>query len=454
MNKFSRKRKQFFMFFIDILIFFASIPLTLFIRKFEFPSITLILTHTVTFLPMITLWLIMMYGSNMYSLEKQFNATVIFIKMLVFAIVSLLFGFALFYLVWRNTIAPKTVLIIYVSVAFLLVLLWRYAYFYFFGIKKKHPRLIFIGHTDTVDSLLKETEHYLFLSFKPLALFDSAACSYSNIPCFKDPKEFISFLSDKNFEYCVLSGEREYPHEIRQFLFELLGKGVVFFNLLNFYEIVNRKIPLSSVTDNWLLTSIDASSKPLFDIPKRFIDILLAFLILIITLPFWPIVALGIKLESKGPVFFKQTRIGRRNKFFTLYKFRTMKVEQNTFAPTSKNDLRITPMGNFLRKSRIDEIPQILNVIKGDMTFVGPRPERPELATDLEKAIPYYNQRHIVKPGLTGWDQVSGEYHSPSVEDTYKKLQLDLYYIKNRSILLDISILFKTVATVLKRSGR
>jgi len=131
-----------------------------------------------------------------------------------------------------------------------------------------------------------------------------------------------------------------------------------------------------------------------------------------------------------------------------------MYTNGNDYSPTEENDSRITSFGSFLRKTRIDELPQIINVLKGEMSFVGPRPERPELVTELEKKIPFYNERMLVKPGITGWDQISNEYHSPSFEDSLKKLQYDLFYIKNRSVYLDISIILKTISTVLTRSGR
>ena len=131
-----------------------------------------------------------------------------------------------------------------------------------------------------------------------------------------------------------------------------------------------------------------------------------------------------------------------------------MKTENNNQAQTEVGDARITKLGNFLRKTRLDELPQTINIIKGEMSFIGPRPERPELADKLEESIPFYNTRLIVKPGLTGWDQVSGEYHSPSYEDTLKKLQNDLFYIKNRSLFLDFVIFLKTIATVFGRGGR
>ena len=202
------------------------------------------------------------------------------------------------------------------------------------------------------------------------------------------------------------------------------------------------------------MQNINFQGRWLFNILKRVVDLILASIILLITGLFWPIFAIIIKCESKGPVFFTQIREGQNGKLFKLYKFRTMKTESNDFAPTSKQDSRITKFGNFMRKTRIDELPQMLNVLKGDMSLVGPRPERPELATELEKEIPFYRQRLMVKPGITGWDQVSGEYHSPSVEDTYKKIQYDLYYIKNQSVFLEMSIFFKTIMTVFLKLGR
>ena len=179
----------------------------------------------------------------------------------------------------------------------------------------------------------------------------------------------------------------------------------------------------------------------------------MAVALFVITAPFWPLIMLIIKLESRGSAFFTQERIGYLGETFTLIKFRTMRIEHNTFEPTGRNDPRVTPFGLFLRRTRIDEIPQLINVMKGEMSFIGPRPERPELIRSLEREVPFFRQRLLVKPGLSGWDQVSGEYHSPSREDTYKKLQYDLYYIKNMSFFLDVSIFFKTLVTIVKRAG-
>ena len=176
-------------------------------------------------------------------------------------------------------------------------------------------------------------------------------------------------------------------------------------------------------------------------------------IIFIISFPLWIIVAILIKTESTGPIFLIDTRLGKNEKPFTLFKFRTMNIINNNQRPTEAKDPRITKIGKYLRKTRIDELPQVLSVLKGDMSIIGPRPERPKLVSELKKVIPFYNIRMLIKPGITGWDQISGEYHSPSQTDTIKKLEHDFFYIKNMSIYLDISILLKTIRTVLNSTG-
>ncbi len=174
-----------------------------------------------------------------------------------------------------------------------------------------------------------------------------------------------------------------------------------------------------------------------------------------IIFPLIPIIAILIKLDSHGPVFLKQKRIGEKEKIFTLFKFRTMRedAEKETGVVwTQKDDPRITRVGKFLRKTRLDEIPQICNILKGNMSFVGPRPERPEFVDKLKEKIPYYSERHFVKPGLTGWAQVRYRYGS-SVEDAIEKLRYDLFYIKHISILFDLLIILETSKVVLFGKG-
>jgi exopolysaccharide biosynthesis polyprenyl glycosylphosphotransferase len=188
---------------------------------------------------------------------------------------------------------------------------------------------------------------------------------------------------------------------------------------------------------------------------KRLADILLAVLVFVLTCPFLLLTALLIKLTSKGPVFYSQIRTGKDGKPFTLHKFRSMITAAEKDGPqwASLNDNRITVIGKFIRKTRIDELPQLLNILKGEMSFIGPRPERPEFDKELKTQIPYYDLRYIVRPGLTGWAQVEFPYGA-SIDDSKKKLQYEIYYIKNYSFYFDLLILLKTFRVVFFGRGR
>lgn len=461
MTHVSRKRRQLLLFAVDLIILYSLIPLTLLVRNMEMPTLPYVLAHAVGFTAVIAIWELLSYGVGLYSLDKPFTSSQAFIKMMIVASVSMLSGFALFYLFLSRVITPKTVLLLYSLFSFCLLMLWRVLYDYFFGIRKQKPKVAFVGFNETVASLIREMKHSSYFGFTPLVVYDpdpsaghEVTATDVAIPFLSDQDEFVRFIEESAVDIVILAREKSFPLAVRQSLFSLLENEVGFYNLPDFFEVVTRKIPIGSINDNWLLSHLDARGRTFFSIFKRGFDLSFSFLMFMVTAPLWPLIALGIKLESPGPVFFRQVREGRNGRAFTILKFRTMRVADNDFTPTGTADARITPIGNLLRKSRLDEIPQVLNVFTGDMSLIGPRPERPELAVELEKAIPYYRQRLIVKPGITGWDQVSGEYHSPSVEDTYKKLQFDLYYIKNRSLFLDLSIAVKTIATVLRRSGR
>ncbi|MBL7688602.1 MAG: sugar transferase [Bdellovibrionaceae bacterium] len=234
-------------------------------------------------------------------------------------------------------------------------------------------------------------------------------------------------------------------------------QGAKILDLTEFYEHIWFKVPVFYLRDGWFALSpgFDLLHNPIGLRIKRIIDVLLASTLLVLTTPIMAIAAVLIKLTSPGPIVYRQVRTGLGGKNFIIYKFRSMvgDAEKNGAQWAQKNDSRITPIGQFLRISRIDELPQLINVLKGEMSFIGPRPERPEMNAELEKVIQYYNLRHLVPPGITGWAQCLYGYGS-SVEDSREKLQYDLYYIKNYSLLIDVAILLKTVRVVLFGRGR
>jgi sugar transferase (PEP-CTERM system associated) len=239
-------------------------------------------------------------------------------------------------------------------------------------------------------------------------------------------------------------------------LLEMKLSGVSFDHLASIYEHYTGKIAIENLRPSWLIFSAGFRKNLTLVAVKRSVDIVVASLGLLLATPILLIVAGVMKLTSPGPIFYSQKRVGQHGRIFTIRKLRSMRVdaEAGTGAVWSKgdHDSRITPIGRFLRKSRLDEVPQLWNVLVGDMSMVGPRPERPEFVENLTRDIPYYGQRHVVKPGLTGWAQVCYTYGA-SVEDALQKLQYDLFYIKNLSIALDMFIIFRTVKTVVLRKG-
>ncbi|VAW37575.1 Glycosyltransferase, partial [hydrothermal vent metagenome] len=223
---------------------------------------------------------------------------------------------------------------------------------------------------------------------------------------------------------------------------------------ISFFEKLTGKIMVERVNPDWIIYSSGFSTGRLLNAVKRGIDILLASLGLILSAPIMLASAIIIKLESPGPVFYLQTRVGLRSKNFKVIKFRSMRqdAESNGAVWAAANDNRVTRFGGFARQVRIDELPQLWNVLKGEMSFVGPRPERPVFVEILSKKIPYYSLRHNIKPGVTGWAQICYPYGA-SEEDALRKLEFDLYYLKNISLSLDSWIIFKTIKTVLFRKG-
>ena len=231
--------------------------------------------------------------------------------------------------------------------------------------------------------------------------------------------------------------------------------GIEVVDAPSFYEKMTGKLLLENITPSWFIFSDGFRITAPIRLIKRVTDVVLSAAGIILVLPFFPLLALAIRLDSKGPIFFRQVRVGEREKNFLLFKFRTMRVdaESGTGAVwAQEKDPRVTRVGNFFRKSRIDEIPQLFNVLMGDMSLIGPRPERPEFIEQLKKVIPYYSERHFVKPGVTGWAQVRYPYGA-SVEDALEKLRYDLYYIKNLTLTFDIMIILETIKVVLFRRG-
>ncbi len=451
----TRKTKQFAIFIIDLVLLYAAIWVSLALRVTAVPNPTRVWAHLVAFSPVMPIWILVFYTMRLYALETPFD-DVNFLGRLAAAVgIATLLTALYFYLVPATMIAPKTVLFFHAVAVFALMLGWRYLLGKVLRSSLYKKTTVFIGLNQEVEALIRELRAKPFLGYDVVFAYDERALAAPcDVPLIKDSDILGQALLGSGVDLVVIADEKRLSEPALAFLFGLLKHEVRYEPLSAFYENVFRRVPIGAINETWFLDNIYPQEKRAYEIIKRGLDLAISFLILLPSLPFWPLIALGIKASSPGPVFFKQTRLGRGGKPFTILKFRTMRVDGNDFAPTGERDPRVVGFGTVLRKTRLDELPQFINIIKGEMSFVGPRPERPELAAELEKAVPFYKQRLLAKPGLSGWDQVSGEYHSPSVEDTYKKLQYDLYYIKNMSPSLDASIFFKTIMTVVGRIGR
>lgn len=313
-----------------------------------------------------------------------------------------------------------------------------------------------------INSLLRtpqNPQHILFLGEPQFNEKISGALNDSPIPIRVKYAERLTEdgLLRPSPKFIVICPEHDPDHDEQQLLVNLRLSGTPIFSLADFFESFLLLVPIEYVDNNWFIKTegFTMLSSSVMTRIKTFLDILAASTLLIVTSPIVLLAMLAIKLSSRGPALFSQTRVGIHGNTFTLYKLRTMSVDAEAHGPqwAAANDPRIFPIGRFLRKSRIDEIPQCWNILRGEMSFIGPRPERPEFTSMLAEDIPYYDLRHIVKPGLTGWAQVMHPYGA-SKEDALRKLQYDLYYIKNYSLLLDLNIILRTILITLHRGGR
>ncbi|MCX7983260.1 MAG: sugar transferase, partial [Syntrophales bacterium] len=268
--------------------------------------------------------------------------------------------------------------------------------------------------------------------------------------------DILSIVNRHNIQSLVVTNFDAAKEGVRKALFSLKTAGISIFELPVFCEIYFRRIPVEHIEDSWFIFSrITGVSRSLYNTKlKRGLDIVASFLGLIVLAPIMVMAALLIKIDSPGPVLFMQRRIGMNERPFTLYKFRTMIVgkEKDRANAGSENDPRITKVGKFLRKCRIDEIPQFWNVLKGDMSLIGPRALMEEEVNEFKESVPFFYFRHTVRPGITGWAQVNYR-HGTTHEDALKKLEYDLYYIKHLSATLDLLIALKTINVMLFRKG-
>jgi len=269
-----------------------------------------------------------------------------------------------------------------------------------------------------------------------------------------DYSQIFSICQEREVDRIIVAlDERRGKFPLEQLLFCRL-KGIRIDDGVAFTEELTGKLSLENIHPSSLIFSEGFKRSSIFKSLKRALDIIVSLLSLMLFAPLILIISLAIRMDSKGPVFYRQERVGEDEKKFSLLKFRSMNVDAEENGPVwaKVDDERVTRVGQIIRKLRFDEIPQMFNVLKGEMSFIGPRPERPFFVDSLKNEIPFYSERHVVKPGITGWAQISYQYGA-SKEDALEKLKYDLYYIKHMSLILDLMILFETIKIVFWGKG-
>lgn len=340
-----------------------------------------------------------------------------------------------------------------------LVLSWRLLYRWFLRSKVMEEKILIIGATPFSSVLAEEIAENRSLGYKVLGFIDRnpgrQVGNPMRFPVLGDFNDIAEVVKDHDVNRIVVSVDERRGRLPVEALLECKVQGVEIDEGVEFYELITGKILVDKLRPSWLIFSSGFEQSTLTRLSKRTVELVVTAVALIILAPLILLIALAIKLESQGAVFFKQERVGEKDKIFTIYKFRSMDhdAEKET-GPiwAGDQDTRVTRMGKLLRKSRLDELPQLFNVFLGNMSIVGPRPERPYFVKQLSEEIPYYSKRHSVKPGITGWAQVRYSYGA-SVEDAKEKLQYDLFYIKNMSLVLDIGVILDTLKVVFMGKG-
>jgi len=344
------------------------------------------------------------------------------------------------------------VLVAGVAVLVFLFFIWRWVYEWIIGLPMFRERVYVLGGGEQAKTIVEILRTRRDVGMEVVERGGTEAFTgpqerfAADLRAFDTPKLLIDRV-------IVAMEDRRGSMPLRELL-ALRLRGVTIEDASSLIERLSGKMPLAGLNPSSLIFTEGFNVKQSLRIAQRLISIVVSSIGLAASLPFVPFIVLAMHFCSPGPIFFCQTRVGRKGRPFCIYKFRTMRVdaEANGAVWATKNDSRITALGRFMRKTRLDEIPQLWNVLRGDMAFVGPRPERPEFVQWLAKEIPYYELRHMVRPGITGWAQVRYQYGA-SLEETKQKLEYDLYYIKYRSIGLDLLIIFETVKTIILRRG-
>jgi len=439
------KKRKILLVLGDVVLAYLALMVMVLIDRWGSFSFSFLEKHLAPFSLIFLFWILIFYVFGLYDLKLIRPNFTLLARIGEAILTSFIIGVILFYLFPSLGITPKTNLLV-TTIAFgIITLIWRRTFHYIFasyGLEK----VGFLGRNKSSERLVKEIKNNPQFGYEFVGFLKSGDLSADR------QEKLIDQIKRMGINTLILAKDINKDSNLAQELYQCLSLKVNFIDLAQAYEILLQKIPVNFVNQAWFLENLTEGRKRVYDKTKRIMDFALSFFFMLITFPLWLIFALLIKLEDQGRVFYKQKRVGKEGSTFLLYKFRSMreKAEKDGAVWAQDKDNRTTKIGKVMRRLHLDELPQMINILKGEISLIGPRPERPEFVERLEKEIPHYPLRHIIKPGFTGWAQIKFRY-ARSLKDSHEKLQYDLFYIKNRSLLLDLGILLKTFQLFFKK---
>ncbi|NOY52975.1 MAG: TIGR03013 family PEP-CTERM/XrtA system glycosyltransferase [Deltaproteobacteria bacterium] len=452
--RFSFQSRKILLFLCEGGLIFSSVMAGVYLRLGTFQYESVVLKAFVT----VSVCLVCLYYTDLYNIRIIRDLRELLFRLIQALGASSILLAGIYYL-YPQLIIGRGISLIAAVIIFFSIFTWRLLYRWFLMSRGMEENILIIGTTPLAFALAGEISTHRTLGYRVIGFIgEEAGVSVGNpveLPVLgtcNDIPEVVKKYAISRIIVSVSERRGKLPMDV---LLKCKMGGVEIDEGVGFYEWITGKILVDKLRPSWLVFSSGFKKDQLTRVSKRVSEMILSFMLLLFLMPLVIFIALLIKIESRGPVFFKQERVGEHGRTFVLYKFRSMRedAEEKTGPVWAEGeDGRVTRVGKILRKIRLDEIPQLWNVLKGDMSIVGPRPERPFFVEQLSREIPFYNERHSVKPGITGWAQVRYEYGA-SVEDALEKLQYDLFYIKHMSLLLDLEVIIDTLKVVFLGRG-
>ncbi len=435
----------------DIAVFAVSLWLTLFLRYLDFPSVWLLEIHVLPFAILFLAWTLVFFLAGLYGRQTRLFRSRLLSTISYAHLINVVVAALFFFFIPLFQIAPKTVLLIYLLVSSPLIIFWRTLLYPLLRLGRRLKGVLIASGPDA-QMLAEEIASDVRYPFSFEYVIDT-----EHTPSHEVIQHACRVAEEDDIAFLVVDVTDASLQAALPILYDAAfhKRRFAMINLMDLYQEVFERVPLTLVRYEWVLANSNRSYS--YDTLKRAIDVVAALMGGALSLILYPFIMLAIKMDDGGDIFITQERVGKFQKSMYIYKFRSMTGnDSGKYGSNGKSELTVTRVGRILRNLRLDELPQLINVLRGDLSIVGPRPEFPSLAEHYNARIPYYNARYLVTPGLTGWAQILHDrhpHHGTDVAATKEKLAYDLYYFFRRSLMLDLYIIFQTVRIVLTAKG-